>query len=613
MAGQDDGDGDMSVPDACGCQQLVARPPDELVAAGSASAVDVLSDDVLEQLCMCLPGRELLRFSASSRQLNGLASASSVIWGHLSRALLGWPLCQLHVALARRRGREVDAAFWSSLFRRGLELRCARWSSDLRAAFLQSLGSEGAEERFMDAAIGSGHCTVAVGQRLVVKLGGLRPQCRLEHIHAAAFDLADFTIREVALTPDSAKPERRLRHAACEIRPSLTNGRPAVLVLGGCHDRTKQPCAGGLQLLQILELFEDGSSACSGRWHTVQAEGAAPRYIWHHICSSFASGRRVVVFGGDFSKDDPEFEHISDRALPATFVYILDVDRRTWEHVGTSGPAPTWRSLHAGCTYLDPSSHSERLVILGGCAAHTRPFGSSDALEEMQGHALDLRSFEWLPQPSQAPPRPAARLRLAAERVGEWLVLYGGHGRGDELGERSQLHKLNLRTLCWGTLQVHGREGRFASVAGATLTAGLCLGGVELSVFGIAPVPKLDVLILCHDELSSEEAQAEEEADGRAGEVALPGGLDSSEDESSENEAQMAVAEFQGASGAFHRVQVSRTVLLQLLAQRHILTPAAGAGASSGDSSSDASGNDHAGSSEPAVAGQSEGLDRMEE
>jgi len=234
----------------------------------------------------------------------------------------------------------------------------------------------------------------------------------------------------------------------------------------------------------------------TGRWHSLPASGEAPGAIWHHICGSFALGQRVVVFGGDFGTQDPEFGLIRDRAAPAGFVYVLDVDLQAWARVPTSGPAPTWRSLHAGFTHRDVSSHSERLVILGGCAENLRIFSSSDNLEPMRGHALDLTSFEWLPQPSGTNDLPPARLRLASEKMGEWLLLYGGHGESRAIGERARLNKLNLRTLRWSLLDAHGREGSYPAAPAATMSAGLVLGGVRFTPFGITTVPKLDVLIL---------------------------------------------------------------------------------------------------------------------
>lgn len=513
------------------------------------SAVDALSDEVLQFLCLCLPGRDLLRLSVTAKTLNRLTSDSKGIWRFLSTALLGDPLCNLHIALAERIGKPVDTKFWQSLFRHGRELRLARWSPSLREAFLSSLSATSEEDRkdkMENATVGSGHCTVGMGH-LVIKVGGLRPQCPLDHLHTVVFDLKNLAIRELTLSPDSEKPERRLRHAACEIRPELTSRQPAILVLGGCHDRTKRPCKGGLQLLHILAILdEDGSK---GKWHSIPTEGRAPGSIWHHICGSFALGRKVVVFGGDFNTEDPEFQSIIDRSVPPPFVYVLDVDRLLWERVATSGPAPTWRSLHAGITHRDVSSHTERLVILGGCAENLPIFGSSDNLAPMHGHALDLKTFEWLPQPSNNPNLPSARLRLASEKVGEWLLLYGGHGEHQEIGERVQLHKLNLRTLCWSTFAVQGREATFPAAPAATLTAGLVLGGVRFRAFGVSTVPKLDVLLL--GDMGAEQDDQEPEAEQPA-------------DESDDDDDMVAVA-MRDASGNVRRVVLPRAMLALLL------------------------------------------------
>merc|ERR1712048_1284187 len=115
-----------------------------------------------------------------------------------------------------------------------------------------------------------------------------------------------------------------------------------------------------------------------------------------------------------------------------------------------------------------------------------------------------------LPQASNCGRLPPARLRLASEKFGEWLLLYGGHGEEASIGERVQLHKLNLRTLRWGMLDVRGREGSHPAAPAATMSAGLVLGGVKFSMFGIQTVPKLDVLTLTDrtDEIGSEDGES---------------------------------------------------------------------------------------------------------
>jgi hypothetical protein len=451
----------------------------------------------------------------------------------------------MHTTMAMRAGQPVDTTFWQTMFRQGQEIRCVRWSEDLRNGFLGE-----SNEDVQKALVGSGHAVVGLAG-LVIKVGGLRPQCPLEHVHAAIFNLESLAVSEVRLTDDSQKPERRLRHTACAIKPQFTNGEPAVLVLGGCSDQTKQPCKGGLHLLHVLELINAAESL--GKWHSIWADGDAPSSIWHHICGSFAAGKKVVVFGGDFQRDDVEFVHIRDRSLPSGVVYVLDVDGLRWERVATSGLGPTWRSLHAGFTHLDISSHSERLVILGGCADHIPIFSSSDDLAPMRGHALDLSTFQWLPQPAESTNLPPARLRLASEKVGEWLVLYGGHGEGSAIGERVQLHKLNLRTLSWDLLEVRGREGSHPAAPAATMTAGLVLGGVKFSMFGIQTVAKLDVLTLASaDDPVNESEQAASQPE------------DSSEE--SDDEIAMRVRDGQGNE---RQMVVPRALMAMLLRMQH--------------------------------------------
>merc|ERR1712176_757137 len=102
--------------------------------------------------------------------------SSARIWRRLSYSLLDEPMCRLHVALHERAGGTENTTFWRKFFQKAQELEEARWSSDLRSAFLASY--EGVEA----AVVGSGHCVSCLGD-LVVKTGGLRPQCQLEHIH----------------------------------------------------------------------------------------------------------------------------------------------------------------------------------------------------------------------------------------------------------------------------------------------------------------------------------------------------------------------------------------------------------------------------------------------
>merc|ERR1712039_18 len=82
---------------------------------------------------------------------------------------------------------------------------------------------------------------------------------------------------------------------------------------------------------------------------------------------------------------------------------------------------------------------------------------------------------------------------------------------GGSIGERVQLHKLNLRTLEWGTLDVRGREGSHPAAPAATMSAGLVLGGVKFSMFGIQTVPKIDVFTLFNptDKQSADDEPAE--------------------------------------------------------------------------------------------------------
>jgi len=216
--------------------------------------------------------------------------------------------------------------------------------------------------------------------------------------------------------------------------------------------------------------------------------------------------------------------------------------------------------LHAGFTHHDIASHSERLVIIGGCEAHIPIFSSSDELVPMRGYALDLRTFTLMPQNQNNAKLPPARLRLASEKMGEWLILYGGHGEGDRIGERTQLHKLNLRTLKWGALDLQGKEGGHPAAPAATMSAGLVLGGVKFTMFGISTVQKLDVLTLCIGGTSSSAAAEGDEPSSPAEE--------SSSEDDDEDPAEQVTVVMRSPDGTARRVVLPRAMLGLLMASQ---------------------------------------------
>mmetsp|Transcript_33559 Transcript_33559/g.100230 ORF Transcript_33559/g.100230 Transcript_33559/m.100230 type:complete len:456 (+) Transcript_33559:748-2115(+) len=316
-----------------------------------------------------------------------------------------------------------------------------------------------------------------------------------------------------------------MRHAACSVaRPAwlpLPAGQrpaPLVLVLGGAADGGPPPegmpdlprgapIPGGIRRLLLLEVAApDGSLV---KWHETEAAGEAPGGgMWHHQAGSFAGGTRAVVFGGDVPPDDPEFEHIAHRQH-ARHVYVLDLPTRSWARVGTSGSAPSWRSLHSAAVFrADAATRRDALVVLGGSDEHVQPF-SSGPCDDFEPRVLSLTTFEWHgpadldeqgaggSSGSEPPVRwtPVPRMRFAVGVYGQRLVVYSGHG-GVPLPTRELHLLLDLRSLRWSRLAPRNRPSSLANTPAAAMSCGVIAGGVQMGFFGIRPCPKLDVLLL---------------------------------------------------------------------------------------------------------------------
>merc|ERR1712014_326077 len=117
--------------------------------------------------------------------------------------------------------------------------------------------------------------------------------------------------------------------------------------------------------------------------------------------------------------------------------------------------------------------------------------------------------------------------------------------------------KLNLRTLTWDTLDVLGREGSHSAAPAATMSAGLVLGGVKFSMFGITTVPKLDVLTIC----DPKEAMTTDEE--------VPATSPSSDSEESDDDRTGSVAVMvRDAQGNAHRMVMPRALAELLLARQ---------------------------------------------
>ena len=163
----------------------------------------------------------------------------------------------------------------------------------------------------------TGHTASACADGLVAVIGGWRPSCPLTHLHVFVVHVASRTMRAPSLAPGSARPARRMRHAAAVVAtPSWASlparapeGLPSVLVLGGaCDGGTAEvdvadtqaagqqadqergtPVAGGLFRLTLLSFCAaDGSEVL---WREADATGRAPAAIWHHQAASFGGGK----------------------------------------------------------------------------------------------------------------------------------------------------------------------------------------------------------------------------------------------------------------------------------------------------------------------------------
>ena len=454
------------------------------------------------------------------------------MWQSLCYSLLDEAVITLHLA-ASDGGVHADqtAEFWRTLFRAGYKADAFYYEHSLRQRCLHSSecfqksmisGSNASQNGYgsdqglqrVDGAVyfelrqkvlgASGH-TASTLKDFVVVVGGWRPWSLGTDLHIAVLDLLKMKLSEPPLASGSDRPERRLRHSSCTVRPGNSS---CILVLGGCNDKTHDPCE-GLQTLLFLEItggtpgtegtstlgLTDSTDNLELNWKKVVASGQVPQAIWHHAADSFSRGKKVVVFGGDIPPRDPEFTFIGDRAY-ADYVYILDVDSRQWERVQTKGQVPHWRSLHFGATF---SSHStaEHFVIMGGCEEHLEIFhGGRPAT--MLGYSLNLSTMRWKRGAKKKGTElfvPAPRMRFGAQRYGRHLLVYGGHGI-EAIPEDEELLVLNATDLEWRKAEVANEASEFGVAPAAALAGGCVLGGVQLGPRGAHPVPKMDFICL---------------------------------------------------------------------------------------------------------------------
>ncbi|GJP45856.1 hypothetical protein CLOM_g5199 [Closterium sp. NIES-68] len=180
----------------------------------------------------------------------------------------------------------------------------------------------------------------------------------------------------------------------------------------------------------------------------------------------------------------------------AAVVYVLDVRRMVWRRVATRGRGPGVRFLHHACTHSrerERGREQERLVVFGGYRE------KHEEMEDMQAFTLDLSTMTWH-APPRLPPSRAALLPLPRNRSGitkvgpDQIVLVEGttYGTRDYL---SDVYLLNLRSLHWSPVRVHGAAMAGPS-AGHSVEGLLVLGGCVLGTLGIHPISRVDPLLL---------------------------------------------------------------------------------------------------------------------
>jgi hypothetical protein len=483
--------------------------------------LDELPDECLQSICLALRiPRDILRLAATCRTFHAALGSSLLLYRMLCEELLGLPLVELHRTAWSAAA--DDPCFYRRLFRAASTCDDLVYANRLRRSI-----SHGSDDR-LDCLAATGHTATGVGE-LVVIVGGWRPESADTCIQSQVLDINRHKLTTPTLADGSARPARRLRHASCSIRrpgwlplPAGQPRWPCVLVLGGASDggpngeddepalrRASPIVPGGLRRLLLLDVCKDDGSIV--RWHEIDAHGDVPNAMWHHTSVSFAGGTKVVVFGGDMMRSDPEFTHISTRTQ-AAIVYVLDVESRKWERVTTTGSVPCWRSLHTSATFCAcPATGREAMVVLGGSTGHVLPFSSGD-LADFAPRVLCLESFTWHgpadlrrcetsgadaprgkdAQTGEAEPRdgnhstdssdafsPAPRMRFAAGVYGHFLIVYSGHG-DVPISNRERHLRLDLRTLVWSRIQPRNAPVSLVNTPAAAMCGGVIAGGVQV-------------------------------------------------------------------------------------------------------------------------------------
>jgi len=350
---------------------------------------------------------------------------------------------------------------------------------------------------------GCAHVPVQIGE-VALLIGGLGVSGRTGGV--AVVDCRELEVRLAELAPGSIAPAPRIRHGACGIMP--TNGVTGrAVVVGGVSSVPSEDLNfhGAREVLVLDVLDERARQVC---WHTQATTGRSPgdESIFHHVLSGFNHGRGVACWGGDVEDFQNNTEFLRIRAechARSDTIYLLDVATWVWSECRTTGQVPGHRSLAQHC--LD--RQGERLIILGGSRDPKPPRAFEHGeLADMVPVALDLRTLEWTRGCSASTAAassdtvcsggvgPAPRTRFATERLGDWLLGFGGRDSdGEILGDT---FLLNLRTLSWPEVpQTALGSKRGTPVAMASVLAGAALLG-GLQGMGVVPCPQADVLLL---------------------------------------------------------------------------------------------------------------------
>ena len=203
-------------------------------------AVDItaLELELLESVILAIPSPpDLVAFASTCHTLRTRIEASAPLWRQLTVKLLGEPLVALHRTAWGVSG-DADALFYRRLFRVAYCGGEVCHANTLRRAITADFSDDG----LANLICATGH-TANVCGHLVCVIGGWRPKCPQNHLHAYVVDVVERKMHRPALCAGSATPGRRLRHSSCVVEtprwahlPAGAPPLPSILVLGGYFD-----------------------------------------------------------------------------------------------------------------------------------------------------------------------------------------------------------------------------------------------------------------------------------------------------------------------------------------------------------------------------------------